>query len=382
MLEKLDIVFEDVKYPFYWGVNCVGQIIDEILKMDVDRFVIVTDDTVNQIYGESFFHGLNKKHPTLVLSSPAGEKYKTSQTLMEYLDIALSWGVTRKSLIITLGGGIPGNIGGLLASLLFRGIRFIHIPTTVVGMFDSVLSLKQAINGSKAKNLIGVFSTPQAVFGDLNILKSLPKEHMRSGLCETIKNGLSISPEDLVPLRKHLVQMMQGDTDSIKEIFRMNVAAKLKVMANDKFEKNRGIVLEYGHTLGHAIEISIVRQNLPFSISHGEAVGIGMVAAARIAAKLGFLNPEAVSLHYEYLDIIGSPLNVPAELSSEHILNYMLFDNKRGHLHLREDEIAMVLLQDLGLPQGSLNRPLVPVSKEIVLEVIEALQVGANAVFC
>jgi 3-dehydroquinate synthase/2-deoxy-scyllo-inosose synthase len=293
---------------------------------------------------------------------------------MEYLEAALSWGVTRKSLIITLGGGIPGNIGGLLASLLFRGIRFVHIPTTVVGMFDSVLSLKQAINGSKAKNLIGVFSKPQAIFGDLTLLRSLSKEHMRSGLCETIKNALSISPEDLEPLRTLLVKMMQGDIAATKEIFQMNVDAKLKVMRDDKFEKKRAVVLEYGHTLGHAIEICIARQNLPISISHGEAVGIGMVAAAEISAKLGCLNRKAVDLHYEYLNMIGSPVKIPAELSLEEVLKSMLFDNKRGYIQIRENEIAMVLLKELGLPQGNLNCPLVPVAKEIVLETLQELQ--------
>lgn len=160
MLKEDIIAFEDISIPFLWGTNCIDEIVHKISNIKADRYVLVTDDKIKDLYGDMLTELLKRNKPVLILSSPTGEKYKNISTLMNYINRSLDWGITRQTLIITLGGGIPGNIGGLLASLLFRGIRLIHIPTTLVAIFDSIISLKQAINGNNAKNLIGTFYIP------------------------------------------------------------------------------------------------------------------------------------------------------------------------------------------------------------------------------
>lgn len=350
---------------YYWGYDCASTIVESISKLDADQYFVVTDQTVYDLYGEHFERILSRDKPTHILKSPVGEGYKSMKTLTSYLGSCFSNKITRNSLIIGLGGGIPGNVAGLLASLIYRGIKFVQIPTTSVAMFDSVLSLKQAINSDCSKNSIGSFYKPEAIYVDLSMLSTLPEAHRRSGLCETIKNALAIIPSEISLLRTHLRRAMEGDYEALCYILDSSILAKEKVMSDDTYEKRDAILLEYGHTIGHAIEIILAKSKVPY-ISHGEAVGLGMIVAAHISNSLELLDNESLDTHYQLLSEVSSPTTLNIGYMVNDILRLLLSDNKRGYIKTKNDEAAMILLRDLGQPIYTGSYPLTSVPLSLI----------------
>lgn len=176
------------------GHGVLDEVATILLDMEADRYFVVTDDTVREIVGTVIAQKLNRTVPTLLVSQPPGEEHKTLSTLSRYVDAALSFGVTRQSVVVAVGGGVPGNVAGLLAGLLFRGVRLAHFPTTVIAACDSVLSAKQAVNTAHAKNMIGLYHPPEVIVIDLAVLAGNSRRDLRSGTCETVKNALCSLP--------------------------------------------------------------------------------------------------------------------------------------------------------------------------------------------
>lgn len=365
LLHSKKIQFGDVLLNYHWGYECFDDIIESISQLNADNHFIVTDTVVYDIYGHGFIKKLSSCGPVHVLQSPPGEAYKSLDVLTSYLRECFDHGVSRKSVIIGFGGGIPGNLAGLLSSLLFRGIRLVHIPTTSVAMFDSVLSLKQAINSPLSKNSIGSFYLPEGIYTDLSLLSTLPENHRRSGLCETIKNAICIVPQEIAKLKLNLKNAMDGDAAALNYILKSSIEAKQAVMQNDKYEKKDAVILEYGHTIGHAIEV-LLSKNPSFQITHGEAVGLGMIVAAHVSKELGFLEQSALDTHLELLGQINSPCYIPANLEIASIIEALGFDNKRGYLDPTPDVTPMVLLKELGQPLYTNEYPLHPVLNTVI----------------
>ncbi len=365
MLKKIELQYQDVNIPYFWGDFCLNDIVEKILELQADKYLIITDTTVEKLYGSTLANLLCTCNQVKLLSFPPGEKNKTINTVSYLLDESLKWGITRRSVVIALGGGIPGNVGGVVASLLYRGIRFIQIPTTSIAMFDSVLSLKQAVNSNMAKNTIGSFYTPLAIFTDLSFLESLSLPEARSGLCETIKNILAITPENFNELKLHLKKSLNGEYKSLNYIFSSSVAAKNEVMKLDKYEKNRALILEYGHTIGHALEM-ILSNNSSLRITHGEAVALGMIVEAKISNQMGYLSNEEVNKHYELLEEINVSTKIDVNVSAEHICNFLKHDNKRGYLNPKTHEATMILLSTLGCPLVTDQYPLINIPLKLV----------------
>jgi len=369
-----EIKLEEVLLSYKWGEECLEQIINEIKFLKADKYIIVTDDSVYNLHGNELYESLSSTYPVLVLSSPPGENHKNLETLFRYINSALAWGATRKTVVVTLGGGVPGNIGGLLASLLFRGIRLVHIPTTLIALADSVLSLKQAINGKSAKNLIGAFYVPTIILGDLAYLKTLSLEELKSGLCETVKNTLAIFPQDQEKIREYLPLALDKDSEALRVIFQLSLAAKLHVMAEDKYEKKRALILEYGHTIGHAIELEVAQLGEGRRISHGEAVAIGMLTAAELSSSLKCLDDKGRKSHFELLEPLSIKPHLPPGVSSGALIERMKSDNKRGYINLKEDELGLILLERLGSPKGLMDCPITPVETKQVLSILEQME--------
>jgi 3-dehydroquinate synthetase len=367
------LTFEDINYPFWYGNKCIPEIFGQLKNLKADKFIIVTDDNVWNLYGYMMYDDINRIAKTLVLKSPHGEKMKSLEILNSYLESAINWGVSRQSVIITLGGGVPENVGGLLAALLFRGIRLVHMPTNLIGMFDSVISLKQAINSSKGKNLIGTYHIPTMVLADTNFLLTLSQREIRSGMCEMIKNSLAIQPDTIDFLKENLSLSCISNPEIMNILLEQSISAKLRVMKNDKFEKSQGLVLEYGHTLGHAIELADHQISSSGGISHGEAVGIGMLGAAHIAYELGYLDDTSVELHYELLKLIDAPQKIPEAISCKDVLQKCMFDNKRGYIVSLGDTVNMILLKKIGEVAEGLSMPLIPVQISVISNILKNL---------
>lgn len=369
-MQRVELILGDEVVPFYYGYDCFDEIKRLLKGLEADRFIIVTDQNVAALYGDALAAALHEVTPCLMLCAPAGEASKDLKVLSDHAERAIEWGATRRSVVIALGGGVPGNLGGLLAALLFRGIRFVHIPTTMIGMMDSVISLKQTVNSRYGKNLFGTFYRPTMVLSDLLTLTTLPPREVRAGVCEAIKNALCIHPRQVDRLRELLNPDCLYDAESYRFLLESSLAAKLEIMALDKHEKSRGLVLEYGHTIGHAIELADCTRDDIERISHGEAVGVGMVGAAQIAYEIEVLDAASVDLHYELLYRAGALRPLPSGVSPEQVINLIRFDNKRGYRKKDSTCIDMILLRRLGQPLGSPELPLTAVPISLIESVV------------
>lgn len=246
---------------------------------------------------------------TLLVDVPDGERAKTAETLVSCWDRLAAAGFTRSDVVVGLGGGSTTDLAGFVAASWLRGVRYISVPTTVLAMVDAAVGGKTGINLSAGKNLVGAFYEPSGVLCDLDLLTSLPVEEISSGLAEVVKAGF-ISDERIT----RIVAADPGAatdvrSDALAELIRLSIQMKADVVSVDLRERTGEgedigrESLNYGHTLGHAIE-----KHEHFRLRHGEAVSIGMVYAAEVAHRLGLLDDEAVALHREQLVAVGLPI--------------------------------------------------------------------------
>lgn len=335
----------EYSFPYYFGADYSTTIRQRIMTLEPDLIIIVADEFVWELHGKSL-EELRSAISTIVIKVPRGEAAKRLEVLHGVISQAINAGATRQSVVVAFGGGATGNVGGLAAALLFRGIRLVHLPTTTIGAFDSVLSMKQAVNSDSGKNQIGTYFRPSMVMVDTCWFETLSPEVARGGWCEGVKNALAILPATL----DTLVDLVT-EVDSYQrwaELFDMSLTAKMTVMAEDPYERHCGLTLEYGHTIGHAIEYAAVESTL--LIPHGDAISLGMIAAARISQAEGHLDAAAVQVHEDIIARLGAPTQLPRDLNLERVLTIVRSDNKRGLISCHDDEIAMVLLSDLGKP--------------------------------
>lgn len=332
-------------YPYYLGTDCSDAICQRIVLLEPDRVILVTDEFVWGLHGKSL-EGLQSAVETVVIKVPRGEGAKRPAVLTDVLSRVFNAGATRQSVVVTFGGGATGNLGGLVAALLFRGVRLVHLPTTTIGAFDSVLSMKQAVNSESGKNQIGTYFRPTVVMVDTRWFETLHPEITRGGWCEGAKNALAIQPAALDTFDR-----LVAEADPHRRwaaLFDMSLTAKMTVMANDPYERREGLALEYGHTIGHAIEYAAAESTL--AIPHGDAISLGMIAAARISRAQGHLDVASVQVHEDIAARLRAPTRLPQDFNLERVLTIVRCDNKRGLIPCRDDEIAMVLLADLGKP--------------------------------
>ncbi|MCP2258276.1 3-dehydroquinate synthase [Streptoalloteichus tenebrarius] len=356
------------------GPNLLDDAVGLLLDLDADRYVVVTDDTVRRIVGARLAEALHRQAPTLLLSQPPGEEHKTLSTLARHVDAALAFGVTRRSVVVAAGGGVPGNVAGLLAGLLFRGIRFAHVPTTVIAACDSVLSAKQAVNTTYAKNTVGLHHVPEMILIDLTVLAGSGRRDLRSGICETVKNALVLAPRQVPELRGLLRPASDYDEDELSRVFELSLEVKGRLLAEDPHERQVGVLLEYGHTVGHALELVGATQTRPDGpLRHGEAVALGMLAAASVARRLGLLDDDTVALHEELVARAGVCPCLSAGIDPGTVLHHVEFDNKRGYRHHDRDVVPMVLLEGLGRPANHEGRFLTSVPRAVVREAVHDL---------
>jgi 3-dehydroquinate synthase/2-deoxy-scyllo-inosose synthase len=367
-MERIELRFEDVRYPYLLGTDCFGELVTELAALDASSFVIVADDNVAPLHGEELRAALARHATTHLLVHADGEVNKTLVAVQTLGGRALELGADRRSVVVALGGGLTGNLAGVLSALLFRGVRLVHVPTTLLAMMDSVLSLKQAVNDRQGKNLLGMFHTPVLAVSDTRYLRTLPARQIRAGFCEVIKNALAICPAHIEPLRALLRPSACYTDAELSLVIKMGIEAKQHVMEGDKFERGKALLFEYGHTVGHAIEHA-ARGALP----HGEAVGLGMLVAAHVSHELGHLDRAGVELHEALVRSNGLVPALPADAAREEVLRLLRSDNKRGYLRLRSDEIAMILLDRVGQPhaEASSHPGLSAVPFELIAAVLD-----------
>ena len=305
----------------YIGTDVLSKLPDYAGPLGADKFFIVTDTNLPAMLKEKVQGILESITETHVVAFPAGEASKTLTTLETVAGRILDLGATKSSVIVCLGGGVVGNLGGLLAALLFRGIRFFHVPTTMVAQVDSAVGIKQAVNYKRGKNLFGQYYPPEFVFIDLAFLRSLPERHIRAGLAEAVKHGLC---QDAAFFDSIEASAGHYTWEEIDDIARHTIELKLELLKYDPFEGKLDPQLELGHTIGHAVEI--IENG---GLLHGEAIAIGMVVEARLSRELGFMSKELLAKIGRVFEKIGLPTRIPADISAGQIIDTLRYDNKR-----------------------------------------------------
>jgi 3-dehydroquinate synthase len=308
------------------------------------KVCVVTDSIVGPLYVHVVEESLRESAFTVISAHvPTGEDHKTFTSVESIFDQVLPSRLDRQTPIIALGGGVIGDMTGFAAATILRGVPFIQVPTTLLAMVDASVGGKTGINHRVGKNLIGAFHQPIAVLIDPDVLKTLPMRELRSGLAECIKHDVIRDAEGFARLEESIERALKLDIPYLTELVAHNVAIKAAVVAADPFEKAERAHLNFGHTFGHAFETLT-----NYAMSHGEAVGVGMVAASRLANKLGMLDEASATRIIELIKRAGLPTSgAPADTNA--MLESMKFDKKvhGGKLRLiLPDRIGHVAMRD------------------------------------
>ncbi|MCE7929236.1 MAG: 3-dehydroquinate synthase [Dehalococcoidia bacterium] len=300
------------------------------------RAFVLTDAEVGPLFGSAAAASLARAgFSTVAITIPAGELHKNHTTLQHVYDCMLKERIERTDFAVCLGGGVVTDLGGFAAATVLRGIPFVHVPTTMLAMVDAAIGGKVAIDHSLGKNMIGAFAQPQAVVIDPAVLDTLPGREVRAGWAELIKHGL-ILDEQLVSE----LEARAGSPGSLaaEDLIARSVAIKAAVVSEDERESGRRSLLNYGHTIGHAIE-AVTGYG---TYLHGEAVAVGMHAAGLISVELGMLDAQSLERQQSLLRAYGLPERAPGADPGA-VLQATRSDKK-----VREGRVRWVLLSRIG----------------------------------
>lgn len=302
------------------------------------QVLIVTNDTVAPLYLKALEAELATKFSVKVCVLPDGEQYKNQTSINEIYDVLMAEHFNRDVTLIALGGGVVGDMTGFAAASFMRGVRFIQIPTTLLSQVDSSVGGKTGINHAQGKNMIGAFWQPQMVLANMNTLKTLPPRELSAGLAEVIKYALIMDADFLTWLEKNLPAMMALDLAVLGEAVKRCCQYKADVVAQDERESGVRALLNFGHTFGHVIETHQGYGNW----LHGEAVAAGMVQAAELSQKMGWLTVDDVARIKRILVSANLPI-VPPPIAVDTALGLMGHDKKVKH-----GQIRLILLKSIG----------------------------------
>ena len=301
---------------------------------------LVTDSNVARHYSARTAGALEKAGfvPKLMVV-PAGEASKSSAVLQDLYDHMIRAEIDRSSSIFALGGGVVGDLGGFAAASYLRGIAVVQVPTTLVAQVDSSLGGKTGVNHPRAKNLIGAFHQPSAIIADVGTLITLPEREFREGLAEAIKYGAIMDAAMLTDLERDLDHILDRDLGMLEALVARSLRLKAAVVTADEREAGLRKILNFGHTIGHALEASAGYG----TYLHGEAVAIGMASAATLSEKFGGLSTDEGSRLVRLLQRAGLPTEMPPKFRTPDFAAALRLDKKR-----LESGVEFVLLQRLG----------------------------------
>lgn len=358
---------EEVRYVS--GYNCEPLVADEVAdSIGAANALLIADERLAFIQSRLLALLRERNVDVTVLPVAATESTKSLATVDSLVRHALKIGAHRGTSVLALGGGVVGNIAGMVAGLLFRGVPLIHLPTTPVAAFDAAISRKQAVNAGGVKNVAGLFKTPALIALDLKWIETVPGSMMRTGLLEMAKNVIAVRPEYQAAFLQ-AVAALDGDPRDALTTFRdIGVGAKAPFLAQDENETSGALVFEYGHTIGHAIESASSG-----SVTHGAAVGWGMLAAADIAREVAGLSVSEHRSHETLLGHLGIARRQPPEIDPAAVKRLVRSDTKRGYMTLASDQLPMVLLSAFGDPVYRQNKPLLGVELALVDLTIDRL---------
>lgn len=320
------------EYNIYIGKGLLDNAGELIAKeLGVSSAAVITDDNVNRLYADRVISSLTRAgFRTVKFVFPHGEESKNINTYADILNFLAENQITRTDMLISLGGGIPGDMGGFAAATFLRGIKFVQIPTTLLSAVDSSVGGKTAVNLKKGKNLAGAFYQPDMVICDYSALDTLAPEIFADGCAEVIKYGVIMDKEFFEFLKTNDIK------ENIEYVITRCVEMKRDIVNEDEKETGIRAILNFGHTIGHAVEI-----NSNFEISHGSAVAIGMIIASKGAYKTGLCNTD---ISEEIKDVLlKNSLPVSCDYTAEDLCGVALSDKKRSG-----DTIKLIIPETVG----------------------------------
>jgi 3-dehydroquinate synthase len=353
-------------YPIAIGKNLLPTIIQYLKKLLVKaEVVIITDHRVKKLYGQALATALTQQgYNVRLFSFAAGEKSKQQHTKAYLEERMFRAGCDRQTVCLALGGGVVGDLTGFLAATYMRGISYIQIPTTLLAMVDSSVGGKTGIDNSFGKNLVGAFWQPKAVIMDLVCLKSLPQQQLINGLIEAIKIFLTHDAKSFAYVVKNLAELLACHEKNLSYVIHRAVAIKAAVVEQDEQEAGLRAVLNFGHTIAHALE-----QISNYKILHGYAVAYGILVEAKIAEILGVLSAEnylVIKAIFAKLGILTKDLS---KIAVSQVIQLTKLDKK-----VQAGKVQYVLLKNVGQVYEQKHSFVHPVSDEIVKQAF--LEIG------
>ncbi|MEP6617902.1 MAG: 3-dehydroquinate synthase [bacterium] len=287
------------------------------------RYAVITDENVALHYGTALVESLGAHGGTSLHIIAAGEEHKTRETWARLTDALLAKGCARDTTIVALGGGVVGDLAGFVAATFMRGVAVVQCPTTLLAMIDASVGGKTGVDTPMGKNLVGAFHAPAVVLADVETTRTLSLAHRRAGLAEAIKHGVLADVAYFRALDASCGAILEADTEATRAAVVRSVEIKAEVVCEDPREHGRRKTLNFGHTLGHAIELAS-----GYELLHGECVAIGMVLESRIAERLGIAEPGTTGAVEDLLRKAGLPVRRPEQLESSTILRATRLDKK------------------------------------------------------
>lgn len=344
-MEVVNVELKDRSYSIYIGRDLLKGIGNRIkILIPSQKTVVITNPNINSLYGNILKDALkNEGFDAYFIDIPDGEEYKTLDTAVKIYERLIVIRMERESPLIALGGGVIGDITGFVAATYLRGVPYIQAPTTLLAQVDSSIGGKTAVNHPKGKNLIGAFYQPKVVYIDIDTLNTLPKKEILCGVAEIIKYGIIRDSGFFEFLEDNIERLINLDEDALIYSIKRSCEIKADVVSRDEKESGLRAILNFGHTIGHAVE-SLTGYK---KYKHGEAVAIGMVYAARLSLESGLCSDRDYKRVVNLIKKAGLPATIPDTVaqgfSPDSIINSLYLDKK-----VKGEKIRFVLMKGIG----------------------------------
>ncbi|MFA5251028.1 MAG: 3-dehydroquinate synthase [Phycisphaerae bacterium] len=364
-MKKLEIkipAVEQGSYTIKIGAGFLDSLWEQI-ESDFSRpnkFIVTDENLVSAGHLQKL---LGKRDIPVFVIAPAGEASKTFNTVISIVEAMEKACLGRDSLVVALGGGTVGDIAGFAASVFKRGVPVVHIPTTTVAQADSSIGGKTGIDSSVSKNAFGTFWHPSAIYIDVSILATLDERQFRAGLVESVKHALIADSQYFDFLESNLDAILHRKPDVLEKMAFYNCKIKGSVVEADPTEKNQRRMLNYGHTIGHAVEAAS-----GFKLLHGEAVAIGIIAAGLIEIEMGLSTPERLNKIRRIFEKLNVPVKLPPNLAENNLIGLMKHDKKAVGRQAR-----FVLISDIGRVHCIKGQWAVEVAPDLVEKILNKL---------
>ncbi len=355
----------DDSYDVQIGKDLIPEFVQDIregLAGGIKKFAVITDSTVEPLYGRPILEALKEAgYQGDLFAFPAGEKSKVRQTKEKLEDAMLEKEYRRDCCVIAVGGGVVTDLAGFLAGTFGRGVPFINYATTLLAAADASIGGKTAVDTELATNLIGLIYQPLKVYVDIDTWKTLPRRHLINGLAETVKHACLADEEFFYYIEDHVESILACDPQVCEHISEKNCAVKYQVVMKDEREKNLREILNLGHTVGRAIETVS-----EYRLLHGEALSIGMVAQVILGCRSGYLTEEQRDRVIALQEKIGLPVGIPDYIDREALIQKLYTDKK-----VRDGKLRFVFQKGIGRVMSFGDEVYArPVAEEEIREVI------------